>query len=93
MLVDDVQKKQQYSVERGHLLRPEEVADAMLNLVQEAKYGGGTVMEITSAGRRVIPEWNVSPSVEANVNMSDDAFARALEPVNRALAPERSRFT
>jgi hypothetical protein len=35
----------------------------MINLVQDGKYGGGTVLEIMSNNgpkTRVVPEWNIS---------------------------------
>lgn len=68
-----------------------EVAEYMLELIQQGKYSGGSVVEITSSGpdgRRVIPPWNVSPP---NVYAGADKkmLANFIEPVREALKKER----
>jgi short-subunit dehydrogenase len=43
-------------------LTADEVAKEMINLVQDGKYGGGTVLEImpnNGPKTRVVPEWNI----------------------------------
>ncbi|KAF9894146.1 hypothetical protein FE257_009119 [Aspergillus nanangensis] len=89
MLIDDSLKKEQYSVERGFMLTPEEVADAMFALVTEESYAGGTVMELAAGGRRVVPEWQVAPPPEEYGPVSDEAKERALAPVLRITKEER----
>jgi len=45
-------------------LAPDDVAKAMIDLVQDGKYGGGTCLEImpnNGPKTRVIPEWNIDP--------------------------------
>ncbi|KAK3710342.1 hypothetical protein LTR37_010408 [Vermiconidia calcicola] len=45
-------------------LAPDDVAKAMVDLVQEGKYVGGTVLEIMQNDgpkTRVVPEWNIDP--------------------------------
>lgn len=40
----------------------DDVAKEMINLVQDGKYGGGTVLEImpnNGPKTRVVPEWNI----------------------------------
>ena len=44
-------------------LSPDDVAKEMINLVQDGKYGGGTVLEImpnNGPKTRVVPEWNIA---------------------------------
>ncbi|KAL1649582.1 hypothetical protein SLS58_001639 [Diplodia intermedia] len=43
------------------ILEPRDVAAAAVRLVEGAEYGGGTVLEVTTRGTRVIPEWGVQP--------------------------------
>ena len=43
-------------------LQPDDVAKAMIDLVQEGKYVGGTLLEImpnNGPKTRVVPEWNM----------------------------------
>ena len=53
-------------------LSPDQVAEAMIDLVQEGKYGGGTVLEImpnNGPKLRVIPEWNIDPPQGGTVSL------------------------
>ncbi|BCR95014.1 uncharacterized protein AKAW2_12060S [Aspergillus luchuensis] len=79
------------SYDRVKHVPAEEVAEYMLELIQQGKYSGGSVVEITSSGpdgRRVIPPWNVSPP---NVYAGADKkmLANFIEPVREALKKER----
>jgi hypothetical protein len=42
-------------------VEPEEIADAMLDLVVDEKLGDGTVYEVTKGKRRVVPVYNNPP--------------------------------
>ncbi|GME56192.1 putative NAD-dependent 15-hydroxyprostaglandin dehydrogenase protein [Neofusicoccum parvum] len=50
------------------ILEPRDVASAAVRLVEAGKYGGGTVLEVTTNGTRVIPEWGVMPPPQAEKN-------------------------
>lgn len=68
-----------------------EVAEYMLELIQQGKYSGGSVVEITSSGpdgRRVIPPWNVSPP-NVYAGADKEMLANFIEPVREALKKER----
>lgn len=68
-----------------------EVAEYMLELIQQGKYSGGSVVEITSSspdGRRVIPPWNVSPP-NVYAGADKEMLANFIEPVRAALKNER----
>jgi hypothetical protein len=58
---DRPDKMSQFSIQDDEALSPDDVAKGMLDLVQKGEYGGGTVLEISMAGTRVIPEWNCDP--------------------------------
>lgn len=40
---------------------PEQVAQKMIDMIQEATYPGGSILEISAGGTRIIPEWNIDP--------------------------------
>ncbi|MCJ1486202.1 hypothetical protein MMC06_006378 [Schaereria dolodes] len=44
----------QYSFNEAYALTPEAVAEAMLELVQDGQYGGGTVLRIAMEGKEVV---------------------------------------
>lgn len=75
----------QYSFREIPSNTPEEVASAMMDLIQDEQYGGGTVLEITVAGTRVIPAWNIDPPPTGAVGSS--ASGLPLELVQKNLAP------
>jgi hypothetical protein len=55
-------------------LTPDEVAKAMIDLVQEGKYVGGTVLEImpnNGPKTRVVPEWNIDPPQGGSLTKTD----------------------
>jgi hypothetical protein len=54
-------KIKQFSMSEERGLSADEVAESMLPLIQEKKYGCGTVLEISKGGKRLIPEWNIDP--------------------------------
>jgi len=60
-LWDEYQRKR-VKFETFEALQPDDIAAAMIDLVQEGKYGGGTALEVIAnkgPQRRVIPKWNI----------------------------------
>jgi len=51
----------EFKYDAVHAITPAAVADSMIDLVEQGGYPGGTVLEVTAAGRRVIPAWNIDP--------------------------------
>jgi len=50
-----------FAYNADHALLPSDVAERMIELCQQSKYTGGTVLETSVVGSRIIPEWNVDP--------------------------------
>ncbi|GKZ21766.1 hypothetical protein AbraIFM66951_008770 [Aspergillus brasiliensis] len=83
--------RKQLSYDKVKHVPVEEVAEYMLELIQQSKYPGGSVVEITSSGpngRRVIPPWNVSPPA-VYAGADKEVLANFIEPVRAALKKER----
>ncbi|CAI6302416.1 unnamed protein product [Periconia digitata] len=89
----DTQKVEQYSVTKANSLSPDEVATQMLKVIQEKKYGCGTVLEVSKAGTRVIPEWNVDPPRGSGTGLEKEEVAAGakamLEPILKKLESEK----
>jgi len=58
----------------------------MDSLIEEAKYTGGTIFEISKLGKRVIPEWNIDPPGMVDGKMAEGTTIPE-EAVTKALAP------
>ncbi|KAI9792870.1 MAG: hypothetical protein M1835_007628 [Candelina submexicana] len=79
------EKTSQFSVRDIPSNTTAEVADAMVDLIQDGKYAGGTVLEITVAGTRVIPLWNIDPPPDAA--FGSGAASAPSEMIQKTVAP------
>ncbi|KAF1815478.1 NAD(P)-binding protein [Eremomyces bilateralis CBS 781.70] len=64
---DDYMK--QFGISDKLSLTPEYIADTMMDIIQQGRYPGGTVLEVRLEGTRVIHEWNnpVPESLKAEI--------------------------
>lgn len=80
----------QFALDKSETVTPTDVGEAIVSLVEDGQYGGGTVMEITAYGIRVIPEWNVSPPPSKLTGIiSQEDIDRNLAPIKEKLQKER----
>ena len=82
----------EYAVDEQPVLSPDEVAESMMSLVEDSKYGGGTCLEITAMdGTRVIPAFNIDPPtmIKRAGAMPRDATHRLYAPTIQRLKGER----
>lgn len=73
------------------ILEPGDVARAAVQLVEGGKYGGGTVLEVTTSGTRVIPEWGVEPPPRRKDAVPSDIVPPLKMEVKEHLAGERGK--
>lgn len=88
----DAEKIKQYSASKERFLTPELCATHMLDLLQKKEYACGSVLEVTTKGHRLIPEWNVSPPEGEGTGqeaMSEEFLENMLGPIKRKLESER----
>ena len=92
----DAQKVEQYSFAANKALSPDSVATNMLDLIQKKEYGCGTVLELSMAGTRVVPEWNIDPPSAPGTGQGEEELAAGakalLEPIEGKLKTERARL-
>ncbi|KAL5425033.1 hypothetical protein PMIN06_005664 [Paraphaeosphaeria minitans] len=90
LFTDD--KKEQYSFHENKALKPSDVATGMLDLIQKKEFGCGTVYEISMAGTRVIPEWNVAAPSAEGTGQNEAEMAAGMEalvgPIREKLRSE-----
>lgn len=88
----DAQKIKQYSATADRSLTPEECATHLLNLLQKKEYPCGTVFEVTLAGTRLIPEWNVPPPEGQGTGqemLTEQFVGNLLAPIKEKLEKDR----
>jgi len=89
-LVED--KKTQFSFTEEKALTPDQVATGMISLLESKKYPCGTVLEISTAGLRDIPEWNIPPPKAEGTGqelVDDGAVKAMINPILATLNKER----
>jgi hypothetical protein len=87
----DTAKLKQYSVTPDRALTPDTCAHHLLELLQKKKYPCGSVLEITLAGTRLIPEWGVEPpqGQGAGQEVDNDFVENMLRPIKDTLEAEK----
>jgi len=76
-----------YSVENS--ITPDEVAEGMIDLVTDGKYGSGTTLEITTSGTRVLGTWNIEPPTTAGGSIPRVSLEINVAPIAAKLKKER----
>lgn len=57
-------------------MAPEDVAEQMVALIEDAKYGGGTVVELLEKGKpRLLPLFNIDPPSGRSVELVGSSTA------------------
>lgn len=73
----------------------DEVAKVLFDTVQSAKYPGGTIMEVSMFGTRVIPEWHIAPPGEVEGETAEgsttpaDAIQRVIGSILQVTEKEK----
>ncbi|KAF2703720.1 NAD(P)-binding protein [Pleomassaria siparia CBS 279.74] len=86
-------KVAQFSFSENKALSPDSVASYMLDMLQKKEWECGSVLEISMAGPRRIPEWNIEPPVSKGTGQemaeNMDMFATLLKPIEAKLNAEK----
>ncbi|KAJ3549268.1 hypothetical protein NM208_g587 [Fusarium decemcellulare] len=86
---------QRFGVTSDIAIGPDAVADVINEAVESAQYPGGTVLEISRLGKRVVPEWNIDPpgkiggEMATGTDVPPDRVKEALQPILDITAAER----
>lgn len=70
------ERRERVQFDKVEKLDPDDVAKAMIDLVQEGKYVGGTCLEIMpndGPKTRILPEWNIDPPQGGSTTKYDAA--------------------
>lgn len=79
----------QFGYTNENSITPDDVAKAMVELVTDGKYAGGTCLEATIDGSRVLGVWNIDPPRYKGVQVPEEAIERNRAPITALLQRER----
>jgi hypothetical protein len=79
----------QFGTTAENSISPEKVAESMLQLVEKAEYPGGTCLEISSAGSRVLGIWDIAAPEAAGTAPSEAALTTGYKPILDLMRVER----
>jgi short-subunit dehydrogenase len=89
----DTAKRKQYSVTTDEALTPDTCATHLMDLLQKKEYPCGSVLEVTLAGTRLIPEWGVEPPVGkgSGQDVDEEFMTNMLQPIRDTLNAEKAK--
>ena len=76
----------------------ETAAEAIHHAVESGEYPGGTILEVSKDGTRVIPEWFIQPpgmvdgTMPKGTSVPPEMAAKALKPILDVTAAERGQL-
>lgn len=85
---DHPEKMKQFGTTAENSITPEAVAVGMKNLVEEGRYPGGSCMEISSAGTRLLGTWNIAAPAALGTSVSAAILERNYRPIMATMAKE-----
>lgn len=92
--LSDANKQKQFPVSDQKAMTADEVAQHIVELLEKKEYACGTVLELASTGKRLIPEWSVLPPENhsgVGQEQARDAFIKhMLEYVEKKLQSEKA---
>lgn len=78
---DSDEKMARFGISDDISIPTETVADVMLDLIQQGKYPGGTVLELRRAGARVIKEWENETPEELKAELPKEFIEHNIAPL------------
>jgi hypothetical protein len=86
---DHPEKMAQFGYDEKNASSAEQVAQDMIMLVTEGKYGSGTSLESTVGGSRVLGTWNIEPPAGTGTGVPKEIMERNYRPILEKLRLER----
>jgi hypothetical protein len=87
---DHPEKMKRFGYDEATAVTPESVAKAMVEIVTQGKYPGGTSLEVSISGTRVLGTWNIEPPAAAGTNVPQEVMDENYAPLLAIMDRERS---
>lgn len=88
----DPEKMKRFGTTPANSITPEAVAESMLTLVEQEKYPGGTCLEVSSAGSRVLGVWDIPAPEAAGTMPTKEALETSYAPILKRMRDERAKL-
>lgn len=82
-------KMKQFGYTAEASITPDDVAKAMIELVTNGKYEGGTCVETTKSGMRILGVWNVDQPDSKGTAVPKEVIENNQAPIKALLKKER----
>jgi hypothetical protein len=86
---DHPDKIKQFGYTTESSISPEEVAQAMIELCTDGKYGGGTCLETSTGGNRILGTWNIAEPASAGTAVPKEAIKMNQAPIRAIMDKEK----
>jgi hypothetical protein len=86
---DYPEKMKQFGYTMENTITADTVAVSMIDLVQGAEYVGGSCMEVSSSGRRLLGTWNIPEPPAEGTSIPKEVIELNYRPVQATLQAER----
>jgi len=86
---DHPDKMKQFGYGQTNSNSPEDVADAMMDLITNGKYPGGSCMEVSIKGTRILGTWNIDPPDTVGTTVPQEIIDANTAPIKEMLSKER----
>ncbi|KAM5346073.1 hypothetical protein ACJ41O_009078 [Fusarium nematophilum] len=89
---------ERFGVNTAVAITSDEVAEAIGEAVESEEYPGGTILEVSKEGTRVIPEWNIKPpgmidgQMGKGTTVPPEVIAKALGPILARTTAEKGQL-
>lgn len=87
------EKMKQFGYTVENTIPPEAVAVAMLDLIESAEYPGGSCLEVSSSGARLLGTWAIPAPNPEGTSISQEVLELNYRPVLDLLSEERLKST
>ena len=90
---------ERFSVTPDVAITADQVANVVHKAVESPKYPGGSIIEVSKLGTRVIPEWHIDPpgmvdgKMAQGTDIAPEAIAKAMKPALDVTERERGAAT
>lgn len=80
----------QFGTAPENSITPEAVADSMLDLIQGEQYPGGSCMEVSGSGTRILGTYNIAPPQAAGTHVAEEVLQKNYAPILAMMKKERA---
>jgi 3-hydroxybutyrate dehydrogenase len=87
---DHPEKMAQFGYNPNESLTADDVANYMVTLITDGQYPGGTCLETTVGGSRVLGVWNIEPPKALGTKVPQAVIEMNQAPIKALLKKERS---